>query len=264
MSRRRILLVGFGRIGKEVFEEWRKATDVELMVVDLAVAAPSGHRWEGEPVDVAVVMVDTPASDSRLSAFEYGSLRRAIESSLAVADFVVVRSTVAPDFLDLDVYRLHRDRIGFSPEFYGATVHSARSVLEMDFVIVSDSVPDWFAEWMAAGRRVLRASAGEVAVAKLAENAYLATKVTFFHELALVCSELGLSFDAVRELVTSDPRIGPGHSYCDAGYGWSSHCFDKDVPVFADLGAGSWLLDAVIEVNKRLLSHRSQPAPIGP
>lgn len=254
---RRVLLVGHGQIGREVFAEYRELDGMELMVTDLDLSRiPAGFEWDGRWVDAAVVMVDTPLADSHLSRLDYRPLAAAVSTYLAWADFVVIRSTVAPDFLQLTVYRDNTDCVGFVPEFYGTTRHSRRGELELDFLIVSDSVPQWFVDLTADGRKPLRAPAGEVVISKLTENAYLAMKVTFFHELSITCERLGLSFDLVREMVTSDPRITPAHSYRDAGLGWSSHCFNKDVPTFAGLGGGSRLLSAVIDVNEDLLACR--------
>lgn len=255
---RRVLLVGHGRIGREVFADYRETLiDHALMVVDPVVDAPAGYEWDGFTVDLAVIMVDTPAADSRMSGFDYRELRIAVEEYLAVAEFIVICSTVELGFLDLEVYRENSSRIGFSPEFHGATRHSSRDALSMDFVVFSDGVPAWFVNAVCADRRALRAPAAEVIVAKLAENAFLATKVTFFHELSLACRLTGVSFDVVREIVTNDPRITPYHSFADDGVGWSSHCFDKDVPTFVAFGRPhTRLVAAACRINADLLASR--------
>lgn len=258
MSSKRVLLVGQGRIGREVFAEYREImVDVVLMVTDPAVPSPQGFEWDGQPVDVAVVMVDTPADDRQLSFYDYDQLIVATEWSLLVADAVIIRSTVSVDFFDSPVYRAHPDRIGFCPEFYGTTRHSRRDVIDLGFVAFSHGVPHWFANLACVGTtKQMWGSAQEVVLAKLAENAYLATKVTFFHELRRLCQSLGASFEAVRELVTADPRINPYHSYCDDGPGWDSHCWNKDVPAYTGLGFDTQLVQAVRSINAWLLTHK--------
>lgn len=253
---RRILLVGYGAIGREIYLDYVEHLFVDrLMVTDLHQPVPAGAEWDRDPVDVAVIMVDTPA-DSQLSGrFDYRTLEAAVLEYLDVADFVVIRSTVSLDFLGRDLYLRHCDRIGFSPEFHGATPHSRRGQLELDFVIFSDTVPAWFRDTVSGGRKQLTASAAEVIVAKLSENSFLATKVTFFHELSLLCSDLGVSFDLVREMVTADPRINPYHSFRDNGLGWRSHCLDKDVPAFVELGEDTRLVAGMVEVNRGLLAR---------
>ena len=246
----RVLLVGHGRVGRAAFADYRGATltDDTLMVTDPVVTVPFGFEWDGQLVDLAIVMVDTPA-DKDSFGFDYTDLREAVMQALVVADFVLVRSTVSLDFLGQRVYRENAQRIGYCPEFYGVTPNSRRGAVELGFTIFSDNVPDWVSDRVCIGKKLV-APIREAIVCKLTENAYLATKVTFFHELYLMCQTLGLDFDTVRELVTTDPRITPHHSYCDGHVGWSSHCFDKDVPEFLRLSPhDAWLVESVLWSN---------------
>lgn len=116
------------------------------------------------------------------------------------------------------------------------------------------NVPYWFADAVTA-KDAIFGDAAEVIVSKLTENAYLATKVTFFHELARMCEAEGIDFEAVRQITTMDPRIGPDHSYVEQ-YGWQSHCFDKDIPAFAALGSELSLVQHALVANRRLLAAR--------
>lgn len=253
----RVLQAGFGAIGKEVWTDYAPALQFHTyMVTDPRVPAPEGYEWDGDPVDLAVILVDTPRGDTD-DGFEYGDLLAATEQYLEIAGFVLIRSTVGPGFLDTPIYRDNVERIGLAPEFYGSTKWSSRGVLTLGFSIFTPNVPDWFVK--AAGRgEILVAEPLDTVIAKLAENAFLAMKVTFFHELALTCDKLGADFESVRELVTSDPRITPHHSHVEE-LGWTSHCMDKDVPAFTLLGGGAHteLVQAAIQVNtERLLPRR--------
>ncbi|AWY05436.1 UDP-glucose dehydrogenase [Microbacterium phage Metamorphoo] len=257
--------MGFGVIGREVFEDYRVgllSSGHEYMVRDLVHAAPEGYEWDGQHVDLAVILVNTPADDR--GGFDYSDLLTAVRNYLPVARYVLIRSTVGLDFLDTALYRAHASRIGFSPEFYGATKWSRRAVLDMGFTIYSTGVPEWFQEsvdltWTYP-ECVRIGTPAEVILAKLAENAYLATKVTFFHELALAAERYGADPESVRQIVTSDPRIGPAHSFMEEP-GWQSHCFDKDVPVYANT-VDSGLVRAAVYVNKaNLLPARKSPVP---
>lgn len=250
----RVLQVGYGTIGKEVWTDYRKQLkEHAYMVTDLREEAPEGYEWDGERVDLAVILVDTPAGGP--DGFDYAALTAAIEEYLPLADFILVRSTVSLGFLRTPVYQENRRRIGFSPEFYGATEWSRRGVVDLNLSIFTVNVPPWFWRPTSPGRFFL-GEAEEVIIAKLAENAYLATKVTFFHELAVACADLGVDFENVRAMTTADPRIGEAHSHMRE-LGWQSHCFDKDVPAYARLHAhpGS-LVASAIRVNDRDLLPR--------
>lgn len=245
----RVLQVGLGRIGMPMFLDYARRLP-GIMGVDPAVEVV-GRRWDGNPVDLAVIVVDTPARCD--GGYDYGALLDALGAYAPVAEFLLVRSTVGLDFLAEPAYLDLAASVGFAPEFYGTTEHSRRGVIEVPSIF-TDNVPDWFVDQVAIGTDVLRGTPSEVIVAKLAENAYLATKVTFFHELFELCAAYGIDFEQVRSIVTADPRIVDYHSHCDGRVGWSSHCFDKDVPVYADL-AGDGLVAAMLRVNRSMLER---------
>jgi UDP-glucose 6-dehydrogenase len=256
----RVLQVGYGAIGREVFRDYASRLDLarhHFMVTDLRAPVPSGYEWDGDPVDLAVILVNTPRAAG--GGFDHSDLLQALREYGGVAEFLLVRSTVTPSFLDTRVYSANRERIGFAPEFYGATKWSRRAVLDMGFSIFTENVPAWFVNAVRDGD-VISGKPIEVILAKLAENAYLATKVTFFHELHIAAEAYGADPETVRRIVGLDPRIGHGHTVMEEP-GWTSHCFDKDVPEYADY-ADSDLVRAAILVNRaNLLPRRSQPNP---
>lgn len=64
-------------------------------------------------------------------------------------------------------------------------------------------------------------------LSKYASNAFLATKVSFINELAILCDKLGADISQVREGMGTDERIGP--RFLLAGPGFGGSCFPKDV-----------------------------------
>lgn len=72
----------------------------------------------------------------------------------------------------------------------------------------------------------------EAELVKYVRNCFLATKVSFFNEVASLCDKLGLDYESVRQGATLDKRIGGGHSKVpgpDGLRGFGGHCFPKDV-----------------------------------
>lgn len=254
----RVLQVGFGAIGSQVFLDYQHTLrDHTYMVTDLVKPAPAGHEYDGEPVDVAVIMVDTRPRTGG-DGFDYRDLATAILEYRDVAEFFVIRSTVGPDWFRTPLYLRLQDRIGFSPEFNGATHWANRQDLPLGFEVFSDNVPAWFAQAQAGDSQIVVAGPREVSLAKLAENAFLALKVTFFHEMILAANAQGLDGEEVRRVLTTDPRINPHNSYM-LQPGWTSHCYDKDVPAYAQQ-IDSEVIRAAMEVNERhLLPAREAP-----
>jgi len=72
---------------------------------------------------------------------------------------------------------------------------------------------------------------------KYASNCFLAAKVTFMNELAILCDKLGANIDLVREGMGTDERIGP--RFLLAGPGFGGSCFPKDVQALIATARGN-------------------------
>ncbi len=88
---------------------------------------------------------------------------------------------------------------------------------------------------------------------KYAANSFLAAKISFMNEIALLCERVGADVDMVRKGIGTDFRIGKHFLYPGLGYGGS--CFPKDVQALSksskDAAYEFKILNAVMEVNKR-------------
>ena len=87
---------------------------------------------------------------------------------------------------------------------------------------------------------------------KYAANSFLAVKISFMNELAILCEKLGADVDMVRRGIGTDFRIGKHFLYPGLGYGGS--CFPKDVQALSkssvDAAYDFKILNAVMEVNR--------------
>jgi UDPglucose 6-dehydrogenase len=66
---------------------------------------------------------------------------------------------------------------------------------------------------------------------KYASNAFLAAKISFINEMALICERLGADVKEVAAGMGYDKRIG--RPFLDAGLGYGGSCFEADETVFA-------------------------------
>ncbi len=86
---------------------------------------------------------------------------------------------------------------------------------------------------------------------KYAANSFLAAKISFMNEVAILCEKLGADVDMVRRGIGTDFRIGKHFLYPGLGYGGS--CFPKDVQALSkssiDANYDFKILNAVMEVN---------------
>lgn len=88
-------------------------------------------------------------------------------------------------------------------------------------------------------------------VIKYAANAFLATKITFINEIALLCERAGADIKQVSKGIGLDGRIGKKFLHAGPGYGGS--CFPKDTAALARIGqdfaAPMRIVETVMQVN---------------
>jgi UDPglucose 6-dehydrogenase len=65
---------------------------------------------------------------------------------------------------------------------------------------------------------------------KYASNAFLATKISFINQIALICEKLGADVEEVAQGMGFDKRIGP--HFLSAGLGYGGSCFVGEETVF--------------------------------
>ena len=88
---------------------------------------------------------------------------------------------------------------------------------------------------------------------KYANNAFLATKISFVNEIANICDLIGADIKMITKAMGMDLRIGP--YFLNAGVGYGGSCFPKDVLALhntaGERGYESVLLREVDAFNER-------------
>jgi UDPglucose 6-dehydrogenase len=110
-----------------------------------------------------------------------------------------------------------------------------------------------FAPFVRQGNPILFMDEKSAELTKYAANSFLATKISFMNEIAVLCEKLGADVDMVRRGVGSDDRIGKRFLFPGIGYGGS--CFPKDVQALVksseDADYEFKILTAVMDVNEK-------------
>ena len=90
-------------------------------------------------------------------------------------------------------------------------------------------------------------------MAKYANNAFLATKISFINEIANICGAVGADVKVVAKALGMDQRIGP--KFLNAGMGYGGSCFPKDLRALAHAakkrGYNPFILPAVDACNEQ-------------
>lgn len=110
-----------------------------------------------------------------------------------------------------------------------------------------------YAPYVRQGNPIFFTDERSAELSKYAANAFLASKISFMNEIALLCERLGANVDMVRRIMGTDKRIGSQFLYAGLGYGGS--CFPKDVQALAKISEASGvdfkIIQAVLAVNQR-------------
>jgi UDPglucose 6-dehydrogenase len=112
-----------------------------------------------------------------------------------------------------------------------------------------------------SGKPILFMDNRSAELSKYAANAFLATRISFINDLAVLCEKVGADVDAVRQGAGSDSRIGLRFFFPGVGYGGS--CFPKDVKALLhtahEVGHELRVVQAAEQVNddqKKLLAGK--------
>jgi UDPglucose 6-dehydrogenase len=120
-----------------------------------------------------------------------------------------------------------------------------------------------YAPMTTAGSQFIVTSLETAELAKVAANAFLATKISFINAMAEVCEASGADVRDLSAILGADQRIG--ERYLRAGLGFGGGCLPKDVRAFlhraGELGVPE-ALGFLREVEKINLRRRSRTADL--
>ncbi len=88
---------------------------------------------------------------------------------------------------------------------------------------------------------------------KYASNSFLAVKISFINEMALLCERTGANVQELAKAMGMDGRISP--KFLNAGPGYGGSCFPKDtraiVNIAKEYGEDLKVVQAAIEANEK-------------
>jgi len=219
--------------------------------------------------DVSFICVGTPSDKEGnidLSIVKAASISLG-ESLRKKKDYhvIVVKSTVVPETTEkvvLPIIEKHSGKrfgefgIAMNPEFLreGKAVHD---FMHPDKIVVGsmDKKSGDIVASLYAGLNceVTRTNPRTAEMIKYANNAFLATRISFANEIGNICKQLGIDTYEVMKAIGKDFRIGP--HFLNSGAGFGGSCFPKDVKALIgkakEVGYEPVLLKSVIEINEK-------------
>jgi UDPglucose 6-dehydrogenase len=188
--------------------------------------------------DFAFVTVGTPSTTSGKPNLKYvRSAATSIAEAASEPTIVVVKSTVpigTADFVAKILARSGHSDCVFpvvsNPEFLreGLAVfdfmHPTRVVVGSSDQSAADAVVELYAP---LDSPTIICDNKTAEMSKYASNVFLATRISFINEIALLCDAYGIDVTKVAKVAGMEPRCGEG--YLGAGLGWGGSCLPKDV-----------------------------------
>jgi len=244
-------IMGAGVVGGAL-RDYLDARGFDVRVYD----PPQGHLSLDGVDEAETVFVCVPTPYTVRQGFDDSYLLHAV-AGLSGAKAIVIKSTVLPGTTDLLQQRYPQHRFLFNPEFLREATAN-EDFVSPDRQIVGcthESARDaWRVTAMlprAPFERICAARDAEMA--KYMANSFLAMKVTFANEMFELCERLDIAYDAVREMVSADRRIGPSHlRVLDSGYrGYGGKCLPKDTKALLDLARAAGMeLEVLATVDR--------------
>ena len=238
----RILIAGYGMVGKAHHELLKEQHDIEIY--DPAL----GYKHLKAP-DAIIVCVSTPPRKD--GACEMKNVYDVIETSPDVP--ILIKSTISVEGWDMLVDAFPNRMLNFSPEFLRAE-SAVEDLQNTDLILVGGSDPFFWGKVFNLPVEI--AEARELILAKYARNSFLALKVAYFNQLYDLCDALDVEYSAVAHYTTMDERIGDSHSFITEERGFGGHCFPKDINALVKTAQRNnvelSILKEAVEYNRRI------------
>jgi UDPglucose 6-dehydrogenase len=220
--------------------------------------------------DVHFICVGTPQAGSGLAA-DLGAVFTVVRglAQHVTRDCLIIGKSTVPvgtaELLAATVAELVPTGISatvaWNPEFLREG-HGVQDTLNPDRLVFGVSTPEAemtlrriYERPISAGVKVHVTDIPTAELAKVAANAFLATKISFINAMAEMSDRSGADVVGLADILGDDSRIG--RRFLDAGIGFGGGCLPKDVRAFSaratEIGAPSvsGLLDVVDAINAR-------------
>ncbi len=214
--------------------------------VFLAVGTPSSRRGDGY-ADLTYIYEATKEIAAELKGYTVIVDKSTVPVGTADQVARIIRET-NPD-AEFDV--------ASNPEFLreGAAINDFmrpdRVVIGVESDRAENVLRDIYKPLFLRETPIVRTDVKTAELTKYAANAFLATKISFINEIALLCDSIGANVTDLAKGIGMDGRIGSKFLHPGPGYGGS--CFPKDtlalLRIAQEHGQSLRIIEATVEVN---------------
>ncbi len=242
----KILIIGYGTVGQAVAQSLSKHYELEIKDKK---SAPINITNDDPDAVIVCVDADTMA-DGSIDTTNIEAALASIRSELG-APPIMVKTTLTPNLM-----HLLPDNAVYSPEFLRQNI-AAVDFQQQPFMLLGGD-PEFTIFWRNVFKylstRFVETTPEAASWTKYLHNAYLASKVSWFHEMderAAAVGDLQNYSAALGIIDLYDDAIGSSHLSApntEGTYGYAGRCFPKDMAAFQHY-LNSDLLHRIMEHN---------------
>lgn len=259
---------GFTRLGYEVIFCDVVSKDLPNFTNDINYAI--------ENSDVSFICVQTPTKRGKIDLSYVKETSKNIGNTLRLKreyHVVTVKSTIVPTTTEEVVIPLLEKHSGKKAGEFGICVNPEfmteiegswtkdesykRDFFKQDRIVIGQydkKSGDTLEElYKPLNKPIFRTDLKTAEMIKYASNCMLATKISFWNEMFLICKELGINSFLVADIVSLDPRIGRYGTIHGKAFG--GKCLPKDLKAFITFVKKYRklkLLEAVYNINEEI------------
>ena len=257
------------------FYEPQLETLLKKVIKNKNLKAVVGRKEAILETDISFITVGTPSNpDGSVNLKFVEQTSKEIGKALKKkkdSHLVVVKSTVPPGTTERLVKTNLEKQSGktcgkrlllcFNPEFLreGKAIYDT---LNPDYIVIggynkksAEALETLYREFHEEENSppIIKTNIPTAELIKYANNAFLATKISFINTMANICEKIpGIDIKKIAEAIGKDHRINP--HFLDAGLGWGGSCFPKDVKALISfskkIGYNPTLIEATWKANE--------------
>ena len=280
MADKRISIIGSGWVGTALGEGLAELGNEVIFYDVVDKNLPNFTKdvsYAVENSDVSFISVPTPTTSEGIDLSYIKEATKSIGNVLATKrtyHLAVVKSTVVPGTTEnvvipvLERYSGKKmgDEIGIcmNPEFlteisgtWSKDEGTKKDFFTEDRIVIGEydkkSGDVLEGVYKPLNKPIFRTDLKTAETIKYASNCMLATKISYWNEIFLICKDLGIDSHVVADIVGLDPRIGRYGTVHGKAFG--GKCLPKDLKAFvsfAEEHRKPKLLKAVDEINEEI------------
>jgi UDPglucose 6-dehydrogenase len=239
----KLIVIGCGHVGETIADALENAKN-DVVRIDPKYNDNKLEHFV-DKVDGAVICLPTPTINGEQDLTEID------KTVIALRDVpTLIKSTILPNMLTV-----YEENVVYSPEFL-REAHAKKDFKNNQLVLwggLRSQADFWIDCFDCHDKTNIIMDKKSASVIKYVYNCWLATKVTFFHELHEKLDKT-YNYNMIINTLADFENIGPSHMKVKQ-LGYDGNCFPKDMEAFANF-LDSELLKSVIKVNESLVSSR--------